>query len=170
MPNIFRAYNAAAPTTASIVKVTTGTALKTLLQISPKTGVDLEVPQWGISFDGSAAATPGTVELVETGTVAATVTSYASADVVKVTNPGGPAADSGLITLGTANSGFTASVEGTITATRVIDGQLIAPTNQYIMQWPFGTWPKSQAGNFLRVRVNFGAAINVLAWVDFTAA
>ena len=169
MPAIYRAYNAAAPTTASIVKVTTGTALKTMLQISPKTGVDLEVPQWGISFDGSAAATPGTVELIETD-VAATVTAYASGDIVKQTNPAGPAADAALITLGTANSGFTSSAEGTITATRVLDGQLVAPTNQYIMQWPFGTWEKVQATKFLRVRVNFGAAINALCWADFTAA
>lgn len=169
MPAIYRAYNAAAPTTASIVKVTTGTSLKTMLQISPKSGIDLEIVQWGISFDGSAAATPGTVELIETD-VAATVTAFVTGDIVKVTNPGGPAADTALITLGTANSGFTASAEGTITATRVIDGQLIAPTNQYIMQWPFGTWPKAQAGKFLRVRVNFGAAINALCWVDFTAA
>lgn len=169
MPAIYRAYNAAAPTTSSIVKVTTGTALKTMLQLSPRSGVDLEIPQWGISFDGSSAATPGAVELIETD-VAATVTAFATGDIVKETNPGGPAADTALITLGTGNSGFTASAEGTTTASRVLDGQEIAPTNQYIMQWPFGVWPKAQAGKFLRVRVNFGAAINALTWIDFTAA
>ena len=140
-----------------------------MLQISPKSGVDLEIPEWGISFDGSSAATPGTVELIETD-VAATVTAFATGDIVKQTNPGGPAADTALITLGTANSGFTATAEGTITATRVLDAQLIAPTNQYIYQWQFGTWPKAQAGKFLRIRVNFAAAINALCWIDFTAA
>lgn len=169
MPAIYRAYNAAAPTTASIVKVTTGTVLKTMLQLSPKAGIDLEVIGWGLSFDGSAAATPGTVELVETD-VAATVTALATGDIVKVSNPGGPAADTGLITLGVANSGFTATAEGAITVTRVLDGQLIAPTNQYIYQWQFGLWPKVQAGKFLRIRVNFAAAVNALCWIDFTAA
>lgn len=169
MPAIYRFYNGTAATTAGQAKVTTSTAIKTMLQLTPKTGVDLELPQWGISFDGSAAATPGIVELIETD-VTATVTTAASADVVKITNPGGPAADTALITLGTANTGFTATVEGTTAASRVIDAQLIAPTNQYIMQWPFGTWPKVQAAKFLRIRVTFAAAINAICWVDFTAA
>ena len=167
MPTLYRAYNGAtAALTAAMAPVTTGTSLKTMLQLSPKTGVDLHPRAWGISFDGSAAATPGKVELIETD-VAATVTAYASGDIVKMNNPGGPAADSALITLGTANSGFTASAEGTITATRLLDYQLIAPTNQYIYQWPLGTETIAQAGKFLRIRVTFGTAINAVCWVDF---
>ena len=169
MPAIYRVYNAASPTTASVVKVATGNALKTMLQLSPKAGVDLEIVAWGLSFDASAAATPGTLELIETD-VAATVTALASGDIVKETNPGGPAADTALITLGSANTGFSATVEGTITVTRLLDAQLIAPTNQYIYQWPFGVWPKAQAGKFTRIRANFAATVNALCWIDFTAA
>lgn len=169
MPAIYRIYNGPTPTTAAQQKITTGTVIKTLLQLSPKTGIDLEVPAWGISFDGSAAATPGQVELIETD-VAATVTASVTGDIVKVTNPGGPAADTGLITLGTANTGYTATVEGSTTVARVIDAQLVAPTNQYIYQWPFGTWPKLQAAKFGRVRVTFGSAILATCWIDFTAA
>jgi hypothetical protein len=166
VPAIYRAYNGAAPTTAAFVKVTTGTAIKTMLQLSPKTGIDLKPKAWGISFDASAAAVPGVCELIETD-VAATVTAYASADIVKINNPGGPAADSALITLGTANSGYTASAEGTITATRLIDAQLIPPTNQYIYQWPLGNEAIAQAGKFLRIRVTFAVAVNAICWVDF---
>lgn len=166
---VYRAYNGAtAALTAAVAKVTTGTSLKTMLQISPKSGIDLDVFAWGVSFDGSAAATPGTVELIQTD-VAATVTAYATGDILRQTNPGGPAADTALITLGTANSGFTATAEGTITATRLIDAQLIAPTNQYIYQWPLGNDSKIVAGTFLRIRVTFAAAINMLCWVEFGA-
>lgn len=166
--NKYRAYNgAAAALTAALAPVTTGTVLKTMLQISPKTGVDLDILSWGISFDGSSAATPGKVELIECD-VAATVTAFASGDVIKMNNPGGPAADSALITLGTANSGFTASAEGSITATRLLDYQLIAPTNQYIYQWPLQD-TKAQAAKFLRIRVTFAAAINAVCWIDFGA-
>lgn len=163
---IYRVYNGPFPTTAAQQKVTTGTAIKTMLQLSPKSGVDLKIKAWGISFDGSAAATPGQCELVETD-VAATVTASASGDIVKETAPSQVAADTALITLGANNTGYTATVEGSITSTRVLDAQLIAPTNQYGWQWPLGTEPVCQAGKFLRIRVTFGAAINAMCWIDF---
>ena len=167
MAAIYRAYNgAAAALTAALAPVTTSTSLKTLIQIKPLTGIDLKIKAWGISFDGSAAATPGKVELIETD-VAATVTAHASGDVIKVNNPGGPAADSGLISLGTSATGFTASAEGTITATRLFDYQLIAPTNQYVYQFPLGTEPIIQAGKFCRIRVTFAAAINAVCFIEF---
>lgn len=166
MAALYKAYNGPSPTTAAFAKVATGTVIKTLLQVLPKTGVDLKVKEWGISFDGSAAATPGACELIETD-VAATVTAYVTGDIVRLNNPGGPAADSGLITLGTTSSGYTATAEGTITATRLGDAQLIAPTNQYIYQWPLANEFVVQAGKFLRVRVTFGTTVNAIAYVIF---
>jgi hypothetical protein len=164
---LYRAYNgAAAALTAALAPVATGTAIKTLLQLSPKSGIDLKPIGWGISFDGSAAATPGKVELIETD-VAATVTAFATGDVIKMTNPAGPAADTAYITLGTANSGFTASAEGSITATRLIDYQLIGNTSQYIYQWALGTGAIAQAGKFLRIRVTFGTTVNAVCFIDF---
>jgi len=56
--------NMSAGLTSSEAAIATGTTLKTILQIAPAIG--FEVVEWGISFDGSAAATPGKVELVET--------------------------------------------------------------------------------------------------------
>jgi hypothetical protein len=157
----YKCYNAAMPTTAAPVKVTTGTAIKTMLQISTPATRQLTVVSYGISFDGSAAATPGTVELIQTD-VAATVTAHAAAGVMPL-RPGQPAS---LVTLGTANTGFTATAEGTTTASRLLDAQLIAPTNQFVYQWI----PKEEdwtvaISTFLRVRVTFGAAINALCWV-----
>jgi hypothetical protein len=171
MAKTYIIYNAPMPTTAGIVKVTTGTAIKTLLQIKPAANFPIKVVEWGISLDGFAAAAPGTVELIDTGTVFATVTASVAADVMPYDDPNAPANTAGAsgvpLNLGTAATGYTASAEGTITATRVLDGQLIPPTGQYIHQFPLGREPGVVPGNCLRVRVTFAAAINGLCYVIF---
>lgn len=152
-------------TTAAFATVTTGTAIKTMLQFKPT--IPCRIIEWGISFDGSAAATPGKVELIETD-VAATVTASVTADITRYS---GDALQNGdpttaLITVGTAATGYTASVEGTTTAVRNIDGpQLIAPTNQYIKQWPLGREPYCIAAKFYRIRVTFAAAVNAYCYM-----
>lgn len=150
-------------TTASPVPITTSTAIKTLMQLStPATG-SIEVIEWGISFDGSSAATPGVCELVDTVAINATVTAYVAADITKVSQAAAGLAS--FLTLGTANSGFTGSAEGTITATRQLDTQLLPPTAPYIKQFPLERGPVVLQSEFLRVRVKFGTAINALCYV-----
>jgi len=156
----YKAYNGPAPTTASQVAVTTGTAIKTMLQIATPSTRQIQLVEWGISFDGSAAATPGIVELIQTD-VAATVTAHVASGVQPL-DPNQPAS---LMTLGVSATGYTASVEGSITATRSFDVQEIAPTNQYIYQWLDGKGPWVSISKFLRVRVKFGAAINAICYV-----
>ena len=56
---LYLLQNGAVGTTAAPVAVTTGTAIKTMLQIKPFN--TCKIVEWGISFDGSAAATPGVV-------------------------------------------------------------------------------------------------------------
>jgi hypothetical protein len=47
-----------------------------------------------------------------------------------------------------------------------MDGpQLIAPTNQYVKQWPLGREPYCQASKFYRIRVTFGAAVNAYCYM-----
>src|SRR5690242_6148371 len=105
------------PTTASFAAVTTGTAIKTLLHLKPfNVG---KITAWGISFDGSAAATPIEVELLETGTVFATVTATVDADVYKLDRADQAAASVAGLTHGTSATGYTSSAEGTITATKL---------------------------------------------------
>lgn len=160
----YRIYNGAAPTTAKFVAVTTGTAIKTLLQLKPFNM--MKIVAWGIAFDGSAAATPIAVELLETGTVFATVTASADADVVKLDGTEQAVASVAGLTLGTSATGYTASAEGTITASRLFDAQLVAPTNQYIYQFPLGQEPRLVIGNACRIRVHAGAAVNAIAWIE----
>jgi hypothetical protein len=165
----YMVYNGPDVTTAAPAKVTTGTAIKTMLQL--KASVPLRVIEWGCSFDGTAAATPGVVELVDTGTVAATVTAFATGDVQTYGDPNAPANTSGTsgvpLNLGTAASGYTASAEGSTTVTRQGDLQLIAPTSQYLKQWPLGREFEVAAGDILRVRMTFGTAVNALCYVVF---
>ncbi len=159
--------NGAMQTTAAFVPVTTGTAIKTLLQVKPSATIIAKIIEWGISFDGSVAATPGKVELIETD-VAATVTAFVANDITKLDAAALAGGDptSNLIQVGTTSSGFTASAEGSITAVRNLDApQLIAPTNQFIKQFPLGREPVIQVNKFARIRVTFAAAVNAYCYM-----
>ncbi len=160
----YKIYNGVMPTTAKFVAVTTGTAIKTLLQLKPFNQV--KIVAWGISFDGSAAATPIPVELLETGTVFATVTTLADADCHKQSGADQAVASIAGLTMGTAATGFTASAEGTITASRLFAAELVAPTNQFIYQFPLGQEPVLIIGNACRIRVHAGTAVNAICWIE----
>ncbi len=160
---LFLAHNGPSPTTAAQVPVTTGTAIKTLLQIATPATKGITVVQWSVSFDGSAAATPIRVELIETD-VAATVTAHVSAGLIRLAHPEGEAS---LMTLGTAATGYTASAEGSITASRVLDLQFVPPTGSYTMLWPLGREPVVAVSKFLRVRVTAAAAVNAYCSVTW---
>ncbi len=154
--------NGPSPTTAAQVPVTTGTTIKTMLQLATPATEDISVVEWGISFDGSAAAAPIRVELLETGAVAATVTAHAAAGLVKWSSPN----DSGsLLTLGAAATGYTATAEGTITTSRMLDLQFISPTSQYVKQFPLGREPRMGSSRFLRIRVTAPAAVNCYCYI-----
>jgi phosphoribosylaminoimidazole (AIR) synthetase len=116
--------NGAMPTTAAFVAVTTGTAIKTMLQVKPGATTVLKIIEWGISFDGSAAATPGKVELIETD-VAATVTASVANDITKYDPAAIAQGDptTALIAVGTSSTGYTATAEGSITAVRNLAGR-----------------------------------------------
>lgn len=168
MAKTYIVINGPMPTTAAPSSVATGASIKTLLQLKP--AVQMRIVEWGISFDGSAAATPGKVELIETD-VAATVTAFAAADVMPLNDYNGTANSAGTsgspLNLGTTHSGYTSSGEGTTTASRILDLQLIAPTNQYVKQFPLGQQPELTPGKFTRIRVTFGTTINAYCYIVF---
>src|SRR4051812_45659408 len=80
-PASYILFNSAAPTTAAPVKQPTGTAVRTMMQWRLATGVRAAITAWGCSFDASAAATPGQVELFENTAAATMSTAYAAADI-----------------------------------------------------------------------------------------
>ena len=56
MSRLYKIGNYAMVTIAAPVKVTTGTAIKTMLQVQASANTPLVVVEWGIDFDGSALA------------------------------------------------------------------------------------------------------------------
>lgn len=163
MASLYLIANGPMPTTAAFAAVTTGTAIKTMLQIKAFNVV--KIVEWGISFDGSAAATPIKCELIDTGTVFGTVTASADADVFKYDSAEQAVASIAGLTLGTSATGYTCTSEGSITATKVFDVQFVAPTNQYVKQFPLGREPKVIIGNGCRIRVTAGAAVNCYCYM-----
>ena len=127
------------PTTAAQAAVTTGVAIKTMLQLKPFN--QCKIAAWGVSFDGSSADTPIKCELLETGTVFGTVTASADADCVKQDGADQAVASVAGLTLGTSATGYTCTSEGSITTVKLFDTQFIAPTNQYVKQFPLGREP-----------------------------
>lgn len=158
--------NGPMPTTAAQAVVTTGTAIKTMLQVKASATKPFKIIEWGISFDGSAAATPIKCELLETD-VAATVTASVAADIVKLDGEALSGGDptTNLFPVGTTSTGYTSTSEGSITAVRMFDPQLIAPTNQYVKQFPLGREPMVQISKFARIRVTAGAAVNAYCYM-----
>lgn len=163
---LYTIFNGPAPTTAAQAPVTTGTSIKTLLQVKPGTTIVGKIKEWGISFDGSAAATPIRCELLQTD-VAATVTASAAADIVKMDASALQGGDptTAAFAVGTTSTGYTSTNEGAITSTRVFDAQFVAPTNQYVKQFPLGLEPVIEVSKFARIRVTAGAAVNAYCYM-----
>lgn len=159
-------------TTAAFAAVTTGTAIKTMLQVKPSATLGMRIIQWGYSLDSAAVSASIKVELIETGTVAATVTASAAADLTKwdaaALMGGDPTTN--LIQVGTTSTGYTASAEGTITAVRNLDFPQIATTSTsfavtWASQFPLGREPFVQANNLARIRITAGTAVNAYCFM-----
>lgn len=153
------------PTTAAQASVTTGTAIKTMLQLSTPATRQIQLIAWGFSSDDPPGA-DGVIELLQTD-VAATVTAHVAAGV----QPLDPNAPASLLTLGTANTGYTASAEGTTTAARVFDVvSLSSATGEspltYSYQWMPDERPIIAISKFLRVRATTPTtAVDLRCWI-----
>lgn len=148
------------PTTFVASSATSGT-VKTALQVKPI--VDAKVIQWGYRLDALPAAYPR-IELIETGTVNATVTTIGSG-IIPWDDPNSVAA-SNFFTAGTSATGFNASAEGTITASRLFDYEL--ENGLWVdKQFPLGREPGVKGGNILRVRITptTSVAVNIMPYV-----
>lgn len=161
----YKTWNGAMPTTAAQVKVTTGTAIKTMLQLATPATRQIQLISWGFSLDVAPGAA-SVVELLQTD-VAATVTAHVASGV----QPLDPNAPASLLTLGTSATGYTATAEGTTTASRVFDVKEIplaagATDLTYVYQWMPDERPIVAASKFLRVRATFATtASNMTTFV-----
>jgi hypothetical protein len=148
----YKIWNGPMPTTAAQQSVTTGTAIKTMLQLATPSTRQLQPIAWGFSLDDPPGA-DGVIELIQTD-VAATVTAHVAAGV----QPLDPNAPASLLQLGAALTGYTATAEGTTTASRVLDAVSLSSVSgesglTYMYQWMPDERPIVAVSKFLRVRV-----------------
>lgn len=149
--HIYKAWNGPMPTTAAQQSVTTGTAIKTMLQVATPSTRRLQILEWCCYLDDPPGA-DGVVELIATD-VAATVTAHVASGVQPEDN-GDPGS---LMTLGTSATGYTASAEGAITVTRTFDSVSLSSVSgesqlQFGRAWLPGRGPIIGASGFLRIR------------------
>ena len=167
MSKIYTVLNGAVSlATAAAVPVTTGTALKTHIQLATSAATPIRIKQWWVEFDGSTAATPIRTELIRHASGAATVTAYAAADIAKVNDPNAPNSD---IQLGINLSGYTATVEGVAATISDLETHFIPPTGGLLIQYPLGQEPEIAVSTFLRLRTTAAAAVNMYGGITFEA-
>ena len=159
----YAVMNGAAPGAAASVQMTTGTAIKTHIQLATNTTTPaIRFVEWWAEFDGSTAATPIKVELIRhTGGAATTLTAYVAGDIAKVNDPNAPTSS---IQLGTALSGYSnTTTEVTPTGAVSLETHFVPPTSGIYVQFPLGREPEIQVSAFARLRTTAGAAVNAYA-------
>lgn len=171
MPKSYIIYNSAQATTAAPVAQPTGTAIRTMMQLRTAASLEARVVAFGYSFDGSAAATPGKVELFETTVAATMTTAYAAGDIQPFGSYSAAANTAGAsgvpFNLSTTTSGFatTSVTEGTVAGYRAAWVGQTAPTNQFDYQFPLGREFELTPQMYLRFRVTFGTTVNMICYV-----
>lgn len=165
--SLYLIANGPMPTTVAQAPVTTGTAIKTMLQLKPF--ITGKIIAWGFSCDGPASAGTLKVELLDTGTVFGTVTASVDADITKYGSVEDAVASVAGLTLGTSATGYTCTSEGSITSVRMFDARNIAlPSGvgyDVQIQLPLGREPKLIIGNAVRIRVTASVAVNMIAYM-----
>jgi hypothetical protein len=171
MGTLYMAQNCVATTAGpgdTAVGQISSASLFTQVQLQTSIPFVMRVVEWGVSFGASALLPPFVCDLIDSFAVAATVTSYAVADV-SVVNPDGPA-QAGTTTgvpfvLSTTASGFLSGSEATPTSIRTFDSQMIEPIGGYYKQFPLGREPLITPGHNLRLRVRGDGATKCVAYV-----
>lgn len=149
----------AAPFMPTVVALVGGTA-KTVLQVAVPSTTDILVFGWCVSFDGaSGTAVPVQCQLIQTDVAASGLTSLTpelwSHDQETASLCVGGAALTG-------HGGGVTPTEGTITAVRVFDQQLVHPQSGYSIIWQDPDRVRVPVSRFVRVRCLAAAAVNVI--------
>lgn len=163
----YTALNGAAAGAAAAVPISTGTALKTMLQIATNTtSPSIRVVEWWTEFDGSAAATPIKVELLGSAAAQTSLTAYVAADISAANDPN---AGTTSIQLGTGLSGFNNTNDPGVapTSVRNFATHFVPPTSGIYIQYPLGREPEVAQSKFLRHRTTAAAAVNAYVGVSW---
>jgi hypothetical protein len=157
------AYNA--PITAGTwTSVSTGTSVKTMLQLATPSSRMLQVVSWGFSISGAQA---GTVSLCAEN-AGDTVTAHVASGLMPM-DGNLPAS---LLTLGTTATGYTASAQASPTTVRMFDSQLIAGTAgdnelNYSYQFLPDEQPVVNISSWLKIKASFSVAVNMQCYINW---
>ena len=155
MAGLFKVYSAAVPTTAAMVRIATGTAIKTHLQLTAAATNEPTIVAWGVDFE-SVPSVFVNCELIQTTTVAGT-----GATAVTPTPMRSP------VVAAVTTAGFGPSAEGTVVATtKVFDSRLLM-AQSFAWEFSLGREPVLAASQVLRVRMTTSVTINALCWIMF---
>jgi hypothetical protein len=152
--NMWKVYSAAVPTTAAMVRIATGTAIKTHLQLTAPSNADLTIVSWGVSLEATPSAFV-VAELIHTTTVAGT-----GMTAVTPSNLRGSTASA-------ATAGFGPSAEGTVVATTRTFGSAIMTSSYFEHEWSLGREPLLEASQVLRIRLTTATTANALCWIVY---
>lgn len=166
----YRSFNGAMVTTAALAAVTTGTTIKTMLQLATPATRQIMLLGWGFSSDDPPGA-DGVIDLIESDT-AATVTAHVASGVQKLI----PGITASLLTLGTSATGYTSTSETAPATTRTL-GDTIALSSVSAEAAPFLTWrqewypgdgPVVDVSKFVRLRATTATtAIDLRCWISW---
>jgi hypothetical protein len=155
-------------TTAATASLTTGTSIKTMLQLATPSTRQIQLISWGFTSDDTSGA-DGSIELIQTDVAASAGTAHVASGV----QPLDPNAPASLLTLGTAATGFGFATEGTTTASRVFDIVSLSATTAespytYTYQWMPDERPIVAISKFLRIRATTPTtAVDLRCWICF---
>lgn len=130
---------------AGVAPSATPSTVKTVLQVAGNAKKS-RIIEWGYSFT-TAPTGIVTMELIETGLIAATVT---AASILAYNDASGA---SSLMTSTTSTTGYNASAEGTITATRLFAMNIDYVGPYFKQQFPLGREAEINASSILRIRM-----------------
>ena len=147
----YTTWNGPMATTAAQQSVTTGTSIKTMLQVATPSTRQIQLISWSFTLDDPPGA-DAVIELIQTD-VAATVTAHVASGI----QPLDPNAPASLCVGGTALTGYTATAEGTTTASRVFDVVSLSSVSgesplTYTYQFMPDERPIIAVSKFLRIR------------------
>lgn len=154
--SLYITWNASTSALSSPMTGTTVTnTTKTVLQVKP--GNKIQVIEAGYTFSSVPTAAVQ-MELIDTGSVFATVTSGS------VSNYNTPTLTTSAATLSTTGTGFNASAEGSITATRLLS-QNFDQGAYFHQQFPLDREPEVLSGNSLRIRATTTGTAVIAAYI-----
>lgn len=164
----YQTWNGPMPTTAAQASVTTGTAIKNMLQLSTPSTRQIQLISWGFSIDDTPGA-DGVVELLSSDVASTSGTAHVASGVQPLT-PGQPAS---LLTLGTGNTGYSFGTLGTPTAVRMFAAMSLnvaAASNDTFMYyenvWVPDARPIVAVSSFVQVRATTPTtAVDMRCWI-----